>query len=48
MSSDYPAPSPIPVAMLSAWVEQAFLRAGLSAGVEIDTRQRRHLLGFSL
>jgi membrane fusion protein (multidrug efflux system) len=24
------------------------LRAGLSAGVEIDTRQRRQLLGFSL
>ena len=31
MSSDHPAPSPIPIAMLSAWVEQAFVRAGLSA-----------------
>jgi LDH2 family malate/lactate/ureidoglycolate dehydrogenase len=31
MSSDQPAPSPIPVAILSAWVEEAFRRAGLSA-----------------
>lgn len=37
MSSDHLAPSPIPIAILSAWVEQAFVRAGLSATTQVGS-----------